>query len=41
VLFAFNLYDINNGGSLEVEEIVNMVKEVYGNMWENNAHAKM
>ena len=41
VTFAFHLYDLNDGGVLEVDEVQNMVKEVYGEEWKHNKHAKL
>lgn len=38
--FAFDLYDADNSGNIDIEEAQFMVKDIYGAEFEHNVHAK-
>ena len=40
VVFAFDLYDRDNGGSIAADEAVKMLKDVYGKNYASNSQAK-
>jgi Ca2+-binding EF-hand superfamily protein len=40
ILFAFDLYDQDKSGYVDVKEAKHMVKDVYGEKFEQNVHAK-
>jgi hypothetical protein len=40
VLFAFDLYDKDSSGVLDVEEVQQMLKDVYGKSYQSNGNAK-
>jgi hypothetical protein len=40
-LFAFDLYDEDGSGRLGQDELVQMLKDIYGRNYKNNQQAKM
>eukprot|EP01029_Cantina_marsupialis_P029734 TRINITY_DN782097_c0_g1_i1.p1 TRINITY_DN782097_c0_g1~~TRINITY_DN782097_c0_g1_i1.p1 ORF type:complete len:238 (-),score=21.88 TRINITY_DN782097_c0_g1_i1:305-1018(-) len=40
IKFCFKLFDQDDSGDLEINEVVDLVKEVYGNSYENNSRVK-
>jgi Ca2+-binding EF-hand superfamily protein len=40
-LFAFDLYDKDGTGELSVEELEQMIKDIYGKNYETNPNARM
>jgi hypothetical protein len=41
VLFAFDIYDADSSGELAVDEVRQMLTDVYGSAFKNNVHAKI
>jgi Ca2+-binding EF-hand superfamily protein len=41
LLFAFDIYDRDTSGELTVDEIVQMLRDVYGSSFQSNAHASI
>lgn len=41
VMFAFDIYDRDNGGSISMEEVKKMLRDVYGKSFDNNTQAKL
>jgi len=40
ISFAFDLYDLDNSGSIDIDELTQMLTEVYGDRVEHNTHAQ-
>jgi Ca2+-binding EF-hand superfamily protein len=40
ILFAFDIYDQDRSGYIDLKEAQNLVKDVYGTKFEQNVHAK-
>jgi len=39
IMFAFDLYDFDSSGKIDIREIKLMLEEIYGSSFENNRHA--
>jgi Ca2+-binding EF-hand superfamily protein len=40
ILFAFDIYDKDHSGYIDLKEAQSMVKDVYGTKYDQNVHAK-
>lgn len=40
ILFAFDIYDQDKSGYIDLKEAQNLVRDVYGSKYELNVHAK-
>lgn len=40
-LFAFDLYDQDHSGLLSLEEVQQMLKDIYGDVYQTNAYARL
>jgi Ca2+-binding EF-hand superfamily protein len=39
--FAFDLYDTDDSGNIDLEEAQHMIKDIYGEQYESNSRAKL
>lgn len=40
MLFAFDLYDQDKSGHIDLDEAKHLIKDVYGSKFEENIHAR-